>query len=138
MLGRKRHLVVDTLGLILGVLVTAANISDSEGARRLLPEVLKRFGWLRQLWADATYQGAPLLEFVRGLFPRRGLRLEIVRPKQGAKGFQVQPKRWIVERAFGWLFHNRRLVKDYETREENSTALILIAASRMMLRRLAR
>lgn len=84
-LGRKRHLVVDTLGLILGVLVTAANISDSAGARQLLPKVLERFGWLRLIWADATYQGAALVEFVRRLFPRRGFGLEIVRPKEGGQ-----------------------------------------------------
>jgi putative transposase len=130
--------VVDTLGLILGVLVTRADVSDSAGATRLLPEVLARFGWLRLFWADSAYQSPPLLRSLRVLFPWRGLRLEIVRRLQGIKGFAAQPKRWIIERTFAWLTHNRRLVRDYETREVNSEAMILIAASKLMLKRLAK
>ncbi len=137
-LGRKRHLVVDTLGLILGVLVTPASVTDRQGAAQLLPAVLLRHGGLRQLWADGGYSGASWFEPLQRLLPRRGLRLEIVKRSDGARGgFRVQPKRWIVERSFAWLTHARRLVKDYETKIENSTAFILIAASRLMLRRLA-
>lgn len=80
----------------------------------------------------------PLLCRLKTLFPWRGLRLEIVRRLQGIKGFVVQPKRWIIERTFAWLIHNRRLVRNYETREVNSEAMILIAASKLMLRRLAK
>ena len=138
MLGRKRHLVVDTLGLILGVLVTPASVGDPAGAALLLPEVLCRFGWLRHLWADATYHSPPLLLHIQALFPWRGLRLEIVRRTEGTRGFVVQPKRWIIERTFAWLTHNRRLVRDYETREVNSEAMILISASKLMLKRLAK
>jgi transposase len=136
-LGRKRHLVVDTLGFILGVLVTPASVTDRQGAAQLLPAVLLRHGWLRQLWADGGYSGSSWIEPLQHLLPRRGLRLETVKRSDGARGFQVQPKRWIVERSFAWLTHARRLVKDYETKTENSTAFILIAASRLMLRRLA-
>ncbi|MGH7937688.1 MAG: IS5 family transposase [Chthoniobacterales bacterium] len=136
-MGRKRHLVVDTLGLILGVLVTGANVPDRAGAARLLPAVLQRHGRLRQLWADAGYSGTALAEQLRAAVPQRGLRLEIVRRcDHKVRGFVVQPKRWIVERSFAWLSHARRLTRDYETKEQHSAALILIAASRLMLRRL--
>ena len=138
MLGRKRHLVVDTLGLILGVLVTPANVSDPAGAAQLLPEVVDRFGWLRHFWVDSTYAGLSILATLRGWFPRRGLRVEVVRAKEGVKGFAVQPKRWIIERTFAWLTQNRRLVRDYEEREVNSEAMILIAMSKLMLKRLAK
>ena len=137
-MGRKRHLVVDTLGLILGVLVTGANVPDREGAALLLPTVLQRHGRLRQLWADAGYSGTTLTEQLRAGVPKRGLRLDIVRRcDRPASGFVVQPKRWIVERSFAWLSHARRLTRDYEAKEQHSAALILIAASRLMLRRLA-
>lgn len=136
-MGRKRHLVVDTLGLILGVLVTAANVPDREGAAQLLPSVLRRHGRLRQLWADGGYSGPALRETLRAAVPRRGLRLDIVkRGERKSAEFLVQPKRWIVERSFAWLTQARRLTRDYETKEQNSAALILIAASRLMLRRL--
>ena len=130
--------MVDTLGLILGVLVTPANVSDPAGAAQLLPEVVCRFGWLRHLWADRTYSGLKVVGQLREDFPRRGLRLEIVRAREGVKGFAVQPHRWIVERTFAWLTQNRRLVRDYEEREVNSEAMILLAMSKLMLKRLAK
>ncbi len=138
MLGRKRHLVVDTLGFILGVLVTPASVSDPAGAARLLPEVVARFGWLRHFWADSTYAGLRVLATLRAWFPWRGLRVEVVRSKEAVKGFAVQPRRWIIERTFAWLTHNRRLVRDYETREINSEAMILIAMSKLIVKRLAK
>lgn len=125
------------MGLILGVLVTPANVPDREGAAQLLPAVLRRHGRLRQLWADGGYSGPLLAESLRASVPRRGLRLDIVkRSDPPAAGFVVQPKRWVVERSFAWLTHACRLTRDYETKERNSAALILIAASRLMLRRL--
>ena len=130
--------MVDTLGLLLGVLVTPANVSDPAGAAILLPEVVARFGWLRLFWADRTYRGLRILETLREWFPWRGLRVEIVHAKAGVQGFAVQPKRWIIERTFAWLSHNRRLVLDYEEREVNSEAMILLAASKHMLKRLAK
>ena len=130
--------MVDTLGLILGVLVTPANVSDPAGAAVLLPEVVARFGWLRHFWADSTYGGLSILKTLRAWFPWRGLRVEIVRAKNGVKGFAVQPKRWIIERTFAWLTQNRRLVRDYEEREVNSEAMILIAMSKLMVKRLAK
>ena len=137
--GRKRHLVVDTLGLILGVEITPANISDSAGAQLVLPRVLRQFGWLRHFWADAAYAGPRLVEIMRKEAPRRGARLEIVKRLDGTGGgFVVQTKRWIVERTFAWLSSNRRLVKDYEANPAHSLAFINIAASRLMLKRLKR
>lgn len=130
--------MVDTLGLLLGVLVTPANVSDPAGAAQLLPEVVARFGWLRHFWADSTYAGLSVLKTLRDWFPRRGLQVEVVRAKEGVKGFAVQPKRWIIERTFAWLTHNRRLVRDYEQREVNSEAMILIASLKLMVKRLAK
>ncbi len=129
--------MVDTLGLILGVLVTPANVSDPAGAAQLLPEVVCRFGWLRHFWADRTYTGMKMVGQLQEWFPRRGLRVEIVRAKEGSKGFAVQPHRWIIERTFAWLTQNRRLVRDYEERAVNSEAMILIAMSKLMAKRLA-
>ena len=129
--------MVDTLGLIPGVLVTPANVSDPAGATRPLPEVVCRFGWLRHFWADRTYTGMKVTSQLQEWFPRRGLRVEIVRAKDGQKGFAVHPHRWIIERTFAWLTQNRRLVRDHEEREVNSEAMILFAASKLMLKRLA-
>ena len=106
--------MVDTLGLILGVLVTPANISDPAGAAQLLPEVACRFGWLRHFWADQTYRGMEVVGQLQDWFPRRGLRVEVVRAKEGVKGFAVPPRRWIHRaRVFAWLTHqpNRRPVR---------------------------
>ncbi len=130
--------MVDTLGLVLGVLVTPANVSDPAGAAVLLPEVVCRFGWLRHFWADRTYSGLKVVGQLAEWFPRRGLRVEVVRAKEGSKGFAVQPHRRIIERTFAWLTQNRRLVKDYEEREVNSEAMILLAMSKLMLKRLAK
>jgi transposase len=137
--GRKRHLVVDTLGLILGVTVTAASVSDRAGALEVLPGVLRAQPRLEVLFADAGYAGGTLAEQLRAHAAHPDLRLEIVkRGNPAPKGFAVQPKRWLVERTFGWLMQARRLARDYETKPTSSQALILAHASRIMLRRLAR
>ena len=138
MLGRKRHLVVDTGGLLLGVMVTPADVSDSAGAAQLVPEVLCRHGWLRHFWADSGYGGPKLVDGLRELLPERGVRIEVVKRAEGAKGFAVQPRRWVIERTFGWLMQYRRLVRDYEMREVNSEAMIIIAMTKLMFKRLAR
>ncbi len=120
------------------MLVTSANVSDPAGAAILLPEVVGRFGWLHHFWADGTYASLKVMDQLRRWYPHRGLRVEVVRAKAGVKGFAVQPRRWIIERTFAWLTHNRRLVRDYETREASSEAMIFVAAARVMLRRLAK
>jgi transposase len=136
-MGRKRHLLVDTLGLILHVVVHPASVQDRDGARLVLPILLERFGWLRCIFADGGYAGALAL-WLKGLLPGRGVRLEIVkRSDPHTHTFKILPKRWIVERTFGWLSKFRRLSKDYEFRTDNSEAMILISASRLMLNRLA-
>ena len=137
--GRKRHLVVDTLGLILGVAVTAASVSDRAGALEVLPAVLQRQPRLAVLFADAGYAGGTLAEQLRAHAANSELRLQIVKRRDPApQGFAVQPKRWLVERTFGWLMQARRLARDYETKPSSSAALILVQASRIMLRRLAK
>ena len=123
---------MDTLGLLLLVVVTAADLSDRAGARLVAGYLRGRFSRLRTLFADAGYGGAPLTEWMRNF---GGWVLEIVRGIKGQDGFVVQPKRWIVERTFGWLNWYRRLSKDYEELPETSEVIILIAMTHLMLQR---
>ena len=136
-MGRKRHILVDTLGLILAVVVHPANIQDRDGARLLLERLTHAFGWLRLIWVDGGYAGSPLAQWLKELLPRRGLRLEIVKRSE-LHTFKILPRRWVVEGTFGWLSNYRRFAKDYEYHPANSEALILIAASKWMVTRLAK
>ena len=133
--GRKRHLLVDTLGLVLGVLVTAADVPEREGARGLLSGVLGWFTWLRRLWVDGGYSGPEFAAWVRTIRPK--LEVEVVKRSDKVSGFKVLPRRWVVERTFGWLMRHRRLVRDYERCETSAEAWIYIAMIRIQLRRLA-
>ena len=136
-MGRKRHLLVDTLGLILQAVVHPACVQDRDGARMVLPAPVRRFGALRCIFADGGYAGT-LAPWLKNLQPRRGIRLEVVKRSDIHKHtFKVLPKRWIVERTFAWLSKFRRLSKDYEFFTDNSEAMILISASRLMLNRLS-
>lgn len=132
--GRKRHLLVDTLGLVLTVLVTAANVEDRAGAKQLfstmIPSSWKR---LKLIWADGNYTGTLKIWLQETL----GWLLEIVHKPAEQLGFEVLPKRWIVERTFAWLNRQRRLSKDYERLPETSEAFIYVAMIRLMLKRLA-
>jgi len=130
--GRKRHLAVDTLGLLLVVAVTSAAVGDRTGARLLAGGLVGRFPRLVKLWADAGYSGRPLARWMR---EAGGWALEIIRGSRAQAGFQVEPKRWIVERTFGWLNRYRRLSKDYEEHPETSEVMILIAMTHLMARR---
>ena len=135
--GRKRHIVVDTLGLLLLVTVTAGNVADRDGAKLLLQLLVARIsGWcrLQLFWADGGYRGG-LITWVARSF---GWTLQIVDKLGGQQGFQVLPKRWIVERTFAWLNRQRRLGKDYERLPQTSEAFIYAAMIRLMLRRLAK
>lgn len=133
--GRKRQVVVDTLGLVLRVVVTAANVQDVHGARQVLwalmetPALTRR---LRLIWADGGYRGA-LIGWVKRTF---GWTVETVEKLRDQVGFQVLRQRWIVERTFAWLTRNRRLARDYERLPETSEAFIYVAMIRLMLKRL--
>lgn len=133
--GRKRHLLVDTLGLVLVAVVHSAGLQDRDGARLVFAQLREHFGWLKKVWADAAYAGPKLGEGVKGLF---AWVLAIVTRSETQVGFAVQPKRWIVERTFGWLNRSRRLSKDYERLPQTEEAWIYAAMTRLMLRRLAR
>jgi putative transposase len=132
--GRKRHIVVDTMGLILMVMVLPASIQDRDGAKLLLDAVLARFGRLKLIWADGGYAGQ-LVGWVKETWRRT---LEIVKRSDTAKGFKVLPRRWVVERTFGWLGRSRRLSKDYERQSTSGEAMIYLAMSRLMLKRLSK
>ncbi len=131
--GRKRHVLVDTLGLLLTVVVTAASVSDPAGARLLLSLWGGHCKKLRRIWVDGTYRGT-LLEWAKSHIKAV---LEPVLRSDDLKGFVVLPKRWLVERTFAWLGQSRRLSKDYEYLPASSEAMIYIAMTRIMLRRLA-
>ena len=133
--GRKRHLLVDTLGLVLGVRVTPASTPEREGAQALLAPLLGWFTWLRLLWVDGGYCGPAFAQWVQGRRPK--LKVEVVKRSDAVQGFVVLPRRWVVERTFGWLMRQRRLVRDYETTETSAEAWVYIAMIRIQLRRLA-
>jgi putative transposase len=135
--GRKRHIFVDTLGLLLGVVVTAASVQDRDGAMSLLTGLRHRFSRVRLIWADQAYAG-DLVAWLWDLRPWRKVRLEIVKRPEGITGFLLLPKRWIVERTFAWLGRYRRLSKDYEYLPQTSEAMIRVAMIHLMVRRLAR
>jgi putative transposase len=132
--GRKRHLLVDVLGMLLVVVVHSASTQDRDGAKSVVGKLAHRFLRLRLIWADGGYAGA-LGAWLARLRPRHPLRLEVVRRSKNG-GFVVQPKRWIVERTFAWLGSHRRLSKDYEALPATSEAMIYIAMIRLMLARL--
>lgn len=133
--GRKRHLLVDTLGLVLGVRVTPASTTERDGAQALLAPLLGWFAWLKLLWVDGGYSGPSFAQWVQGLRPK--LKVEVVKRSDDAQGFVILPRRWVVERTFGWLMRQRRLVRDYETTETSAEAWVYIAMIRIQLRRLA-
>ncbi len=123
---------MDTVGLILAVVVHAANIQDRDGAKMVFARLRGHFPRLRLIWADGGYRGK-LVEWVKGF---GDWTLQIVKRNAEVKGFAVLPRRWVVERTFGWLGRYRRLSKDYEELPESSEAMILIAMIALMTRRL--
>ena len=131
--GRKRHIAVDTSGLLPGVVVHAADIQDADGAGDLLRRLKRLYCWLRAVFADGIYDRLAVLLVCFLL----GLALIIVRRGAGVTGFVVLPRRWVVERTLGWLGRWRRLSKDYEELPEVSEAMIKLAMIRLMLHRLA-
>jgi putative transposase len=131
--GRKRHLLVDTQGWLLAVLVTAANVSDPAGARQLFARAQPHFPRLRHLWGDRAY-GGTLVEWVQNMC---GWVLEIVAHVVPVHSVVLQKWRWIIERTFGWWTEARRLSKDYEVKPASSESWMLLTMCRLMLRRAA-
>lgn len=134
--GRKRHLLCDTQGLALELVVTPANVSDSQGARLVFRKTGRRRNVtkkLRRVWVDAGYKKGA----VEWCQEKRGVTLEVVTKDKEQSGFVLQKRRWVVERTFSWLSAHRRLVRDYEGCIAHSEALIWIALSRILLKRLA-
>jgi putative transposase len=132
-MGRKRHILVDTQGLLVAAVVHPADEQDRDGGRLALERATGRAPRASKLWPDAGYRG----EFVRWAERETGWDVEIVARREGAVGFEVQPRRWVVERTFGWLGRNRRLSKDYEELPESEEAILYLAMTRLLLRRLA-
>ncbi len=131
--GHKRHILVDTLGLLLVVMVTAANLAEKKGAIQLLEKIRDKFPRLEKIFADGGYQGQDFHQRVQDDY---NLDLKVVKRNQ-SKGFKVLPWRWIVERTFAWLLRYRRLTIDYEVLPETAEAFIYAAMIRIMVRRLA-
>src|ERR1700723_488813 len=131
--GRKRHIAVDTDGRLLMVNLTPADISDSAGAQTILDGIRKRWPWLKHLFADGAYDRTQLMD--KAAF--RDFTIQIVKRSDAAVGFEVIPRRWVVERTFGWMIRWRRLVRDYEERIDCSEAMIHVALGSLLLRRVA-
>lgn len=131
--GRKRHILVDTLGLLLRVVVTVASVQDRDGARLLLGQLPGGCKKLRKIWVDGGYSGR-LVEWVAEHF--KFCLAVVLRPKE-TKKFVLLPRRWVVERTFGWLNHSRRLSKSYECLTRTDETWVYIAMTRIMLYRLA-
>ena len=132
--GKKRHIVVDTLGLLIHAVVHPANIQDRDGGIWLLSTLAGSFQFLRTLFADGAYQGPLFSRALETHFPR--LKTQIVKRSDQAKGFAVLPKRWIVERTIAWLNRCRRLAKDFENLNRNALAFLRLASIRVMVRTL--
>jgi putative transposase len=132
--GRKRFTLVDTLGLLLTVMVVSADVQEVHGARLLLDKVKLMFPRLKKIWADGGYSGI-LIDWVKETC---NWVLEIIKRTDKIKGFIVLPRRWVVERTFGWLNRSRRLSKDYERRSDSSEAFIYLSMIHLMTKRLAR
>ena len=132
--GRKRHILTDTGGLLVAAIVHSADIQDRDGAPDLLISIRARFPWLRHVFADGGYAGEKLKKALQG---KGEWTLEIIKRSDTAKGFELLPRRWVVERTFAWFGRNRRLAKDFEKTIESSIAWLMLASVQLMTRRLA-
>lgn len=131
--GRKRFIVTDTLGYLLAIIICPANIGERKGAKLVLEKLRYKYPRLTKILGDQGFDGK---EFIQSIFERFQWTLEIVAKVVGISGFQVLPKRWIVERTFGWFSFHRRLVKDYETSNKASIAFIQWTMIRLMVKKL--
>jgi transposase len=133
-MGRKRHILTDTGGLLVAAVVHTADIQDRDGAPNVLTSIRASFPWLRHVFADGGYGGEKL---ETALYGKGNWSFEIIKRSDTAKGFEVLPRRWVVERSFAWFGRNRRLAKDFEETIASSTAWLLLASVQLMTRRLA-
>jgi transposase len=133
--GRKRHILTDTIGLLVGATVHPADVQDRDGAPGLLASIRGAFPWLRHVFADGGYAGDKLRHALANLGTWT---IEIVKRSDAAKGFVLLPRRWVVERTLAWLNRNRRLAKDFEATVESAVTWLYIASVKLMSRRLAR
>jgi transposase len=136
--GRKRHLIVDTLGLILVVMVTSASTQDPEGGRAILTRLAAAFSTVKLIWGDGGYANSVNNTLLSWAKSHLDLVVEIVKRTDDKKGFKVLPRRWVVERTFAWLVTNRRLARDYERLTATAETMILVAMIRLMTIRLVK
>ena len=132
--GKKRHVLVDTQGLLMQAIVHSADVQDRDGGVLLLSTLLGRFPYLEKLFTDSAYQGPIFAEALAKILSR--VKIEIVKRSDRAKGFVTLPKRWIVERTIAWLNRCRRLAKDWENLNVTALMFLRFASIRLMLRRL--
>ena len=132
--GRKRHILTDTQGLLVGAVVHTADVQDRDGAPQVLAAIRTLCPWLRHVFADGAYAGEKLETALTG---KGEWAFEIIKRSDTAQGFEVLPRRWVVERTFAWLNRNRRLAKDFEETIESSTAWLFLASVQLMARRIA-
>jgi transposase len=132
--GRKRHIITDTNGFLVGAVIHAADMQDRDGAPDLLKAIRHAFPWLRHVFADGGYAGKKLRTALSAM---GDWTIEIVKRSDAAMGFEVIPRRWVVERTFAWLNRNRRLAKDFEKTIESATAWLFMASVQQITRRLA-
>ena len=133
--GRKRHILTDTIGLLIDFVIHSADIQDRDGAPFVLNSIGKSHPWLRHVFADGGYAESKL----KGALEKEGdLTIEVVKRSDTAKGFEVIPRRWVVERTFAWLGRCRRLAKDWEKSIQSAESWLLIAHIKIVTRRIAR
>jgi putative transposase len=133
--GRKRHIVVDTEGLLVGAVVHKADVQDRDSAPSVLAGIRYSFPWLRHIFADGGYAGDKL----RAALKTHGTwTIQIIKRSDHANGFEVLPRRWVVERTFAWLNRNRRLAKDFEQTIASASAWLFVASVQLFTRRIAR
>jgi putative transposase len=133
-MGKKRHILVDTQGLLMHAIVHPADIQDRDGGAMLMATLFGAFPFLTRLFADGGYRGARFQSAVARILPR--VTVEIVKRSDHAKAFVVLPKRWIVERSLAWLGRRRRLAKDWECLNRRALAFLRLASIRLMMRKL--
>lgn len=134
--GKKRHILVDTVGLLLHAVIHKADIQDRDGGVLVLETLFGMFPFLKRLFADGGYQGPQFQKALARILPQ--LKTEIIKRSDKAKGFEILPRRWVVERTFAWLNRCRRLAKDWENLTRNALAFLRLASVRLMLRKLSK